>query len=88
MSAREHWFRVAFGHPRIVHAVLWGILGVGGIALCVDYGLRGVPNGWVMILAAAWAWAVAGLYLVVALRDRRCRTGAYRLSRPHRMGDD
>lgn len=88
MSAREHWFRVAFGHPRIVHAVLWGILGVGGIALCVDYALRGVPHWWVMILAATWAWAVAGLYLVVALRDRRRRTGAYGPARPHRMGDD
>ena len=89
MSARDlpRWFRTAFGRPRIVHAVCWGGLGLGGIALCLDYARRDIPTWWVMILVAIWAWAVATLYLVVALRDRRRGTGAYGPPNPHRMGD-
>jgi hypothetical protein len=90
MSAGDlpRWFRTAFGRPRIVHSVLWGILGMGAIALCLDYAHRGVPTWWVMILVAAWAWGVAALYLVVALRDRRRGTGAYAAPATHRMSED
>ena len=82
------WVRWAFGSPRIIHAVLWGILGAACGALGVSYAIRGITNWWVWFLAALWACAVAGVYLFIALQDRRRGTGAYGPSRTHRMGDD
>lgn len=82
------WFRSAFGRPRIVHAVLWGILSLGGIALGLKYARDGVHYWWMMLLLAAWALALAIVFLVVAMRDRRRGTGAYGAPEAHRMHHD
>ncbi|WP_285113647.1 hypothetical protein [Leifsonia sp. fls2-241-R2A-40a] len=68
--------------------VLAGILGATCGALGVSYAIRGLPNWWLWFLATLWAWAVAGVYLFIALRDRRDRTGAYGPPAPHRNDGD
>ena len=88
MSNLPRWVRWAFGRPRIIHAVLWAALGAACAALGVSYAIRSVPNWWLVFLATLWASAVAGVYLFLALRDRRHRTGAYGPPAPHRMSDD
>jgi len=87
MGSWPGFVRWAFGLPRIIHAVLWGALGTACVALGVNDAVRGVPNGWLLFLATLWAWVAAGVYLFIALRDRRHRTGAYGSPGPHRAGD-
>lgn len=88
MGSLRRWVRWAFGRPRIIHAVLGGILGAACGALGVSYAIRGVPNYWLLFLATLWAWAVAGAYLFIALRDRRRGTGAYAAAQDHRRDHD
>jgi hypothetical protein len=88
MGDLPRWARWAFGRPRIVHAVLWGVLGAACGALGVSYAIRGISNWWLWFLATLWAGAVAGVYLYVALRDRRSGTGAYASPIPRRRDDD
>ena len=88
MGNRSRRVRWAFGSPRIIHAVLWGVLGVACGALGVSYAIRGIANWWMWFLALLWAGAVAGVYLFIALRDRRRGTGAYGPPAPHRKGDE
>ncbi|GAA2061369.1 hypothetical protein GCM10009820_25380 [Leifsonia soli] len=88
MGSFPRWVRWAFGRPRIIHAVLWGILGAACGALGVSYAIRGLPNWWPWFLATLWAWAIAGAYLFIALRDRGRGTGAYAPPAAHRRGQD